>query len=268
VTQASKRCGVIGSPIAHSLSPVMHRAAYAALGLDWTYDAIEVPSGALAQFVDGCDQTWVGLSVTAPVKREAAEYAVTRSPVVESLGVANTLIGGPDGWHAVNTDVPGAVDALRERGIGAVTSVRFLGGGATVESLLLALRTLEASAIEVWVREPARFRRGTSRLPGTVDGVTVRRLGDPMDEPVDLLVSTVPAEAVPPEAVESARAVFDVVYDPWPSGLVSAASAIGLPVVTGLDLLAHQATRQVEVMTGEAVDVDLLRDAALEALAH
>jgi len=263
VTQAGKRCGVVGSPIAHSLSPVMHRAAYAELGLEWTYDAIEVPAGALAQFVDGCDQTWVGLSVTAPLKREAAEYAVTRSPVVESLGVANTLIGGPDGWHAVNSDVPGAVDALRERGIDAMTSVRFLGGGATVESLLLAVRTLEASAIEVWVRDPARF---LSR--GTMDGVTVRQLGEPMDEPVDLLVSTVPAEAVPPEAVESAGAVFDVVYDPWPTFLVSAASAAGLPVVTGLDLLAHQATRQVEVMTGDVVDVDLLRDAALEALAH
>lgn len=260
MTQASKRCGVVGSPIAHSLSPVMHRAAYSALGLEWTYDAIEVPAGALAQFVDGCDQTWVGLSVTAPLKREAAEYAVTRSPVVESLGVANTLIGGPDGWHAVNTDVPGAVDALRERGIDAVTSVRFLGGGATVESLLLAVRTLEASAIEIWVRDPARFRG--------IDGVTVRRLGEPMDEPVDLLVSTVPAEAVPVEAVESAGAVFDVVYDPWPTFLVSAASAAGLPVVTGLDLLAHQAARQVEVMTGEVFDVDLLRDAALEALAH
>ena len=260
MTQGSKRCGVIGSPIVHSLSPVMHRAAYAFLGLDWTYDAIDVPSGSLAQFVDGCDETWAGLSVTAPLKREAAEYAVTRSPVVESLGVANTLIGGPDGWHAVNTDVPGAVDALRERGIDAVASVRFLGGGATVESLLLAVRTLEASAIEVWVRDPARFPRG--------EGVTVRQLGEPMDEPVDLLVSTVPAEAVPPEAVESAGAVFDVVYDPWPTFLVSAASAAGLPVVTGLDLLVHQAARQVEVMTGEVVGVDLLRDAALEALAH
>jgi shikimate dehydrogenase len=259
---------VVGSPIAHSLSPVMHRTAYAALGLDWTYDAIDVPAGALARFVDGCDQTWVGLSVTAPLKREAAEYAVTRSPVVEALGVANTLIGGPDGWHAVNTDVPGAVDALRERGIDAVTSVRFLGGGATVDSLLLAVRALEASAIEVCVRDPARFPGGTSRLWGTVEGVTVRRLGDPIDEPVDLLVSTVPADAVPPGAVESAGAVFDVVYDPWPTFLVSAATAAGLPVVTGLDLLSHQAALQVELMTGESVDVDLLRDAALTVLEH
>jgi shikimate dehydrogenase len=260
MTQGNKRCGVVGSPIAHSLSPVMHRAAYAALGLDWTYDAIDVQPGMLASFVDGCDQTWVGLSVTAPLKREAAEYAVTRGLVVEELGVANTLIGGPDGWHAVNTDVPGAVDALRERGIDAVSSVRFLGGGATVHSVLLAVRALDASAIEVWVRDPAKFP--------PLDGVTVRRLGDPIDEPVDLLVSTIPADAVPPEAVESAGAVFDVVYDPWPTFLVSAASAAGLPIVTGLDLLAHQAALQVELMTGEAVDVDLLRDAALEALAH
>lgn len=257
---ATKRCGVIGSPIAHSLSPVMHRAAYAELGLDWRYDAIDVPAGSLASFVDGCDASWVGLSVTAPLKREAAEHAVTRSSVVEALGVANTLIGGPDGWHAVNTDVPGAVAALRERGIETVRSVRFLGGGATVDSLLLAVRELGASSIEVWLRDTGKFRQ--------TDGVTVRQLGDPIDSPVDLLVSTIPAEAVPPEAVESAGAVFDIVYDPWPTFLVSAAAAAGLPVVTGLDLLAHQAALQVELMTGETVDVDLLRDAALEALAH
>jgi shikimate dehydrogenase len=254
------RCGVLGSPITHSLSPAMHRAAYAALGLDWTYDAIEVPAGSLASFVDGCDESWLGLSVTAPLKREAAEYAVTRSSVVEELGVANTLIGGPDGWHAVNTDVPGAMEALRERGIDLVGSVRFLGGGATVQSLLLAVRELGASAIEVWVRDTARF--------APADGVTVRQLGEPIVEQVDLLVSTIPAEAVPPEAVESAGAVFDVVYDPWPTFLISAAAAAGLPIVTGLDLLAHQATLQVELMTGETVDVDLLRDAALEVLAH
>jgi shikimate dehydrogenase len=255
----NRRCGVVGSPIVHSLSPVMHRAAYAELGLDWRYDAIEVHAGSLASFVDGCDGAWVGLSVTAPLKREAAECAVTRSAVVEELGVANTLIGGPDGWHAVNTDVPGAVNALSERGVDAVSSVRFLGGGATVDSLILAVRELGASDIELWVRDPAKV---------SADDLTVRTLGEPMGEPVDLLISTIPAEAVPPEAVESAGAVFDVVYDPWPTFLVSAASAAGLSVVTGLDLLAHQAALQVDLMTGERVDVDLLRDSALKALAH
>ncbi|MFL6089785.1 MAG: shikimate dehydrogenase [Aeromicrobium sp.] len=259
MTQAGPaHAGVVGSPIAHSLSPAMHRAAYAALGLDWTYEPFEVEAGALADFVDGLDSSWVGLSVTAPLKREAAAHAVTRSAVVASLGVANTLIGGPDGWHAVNTDVPGAVAALRERGISSVSSVRFLGGGATVDSLLVAVRELGAADVEVLVRDPAKLRPS--------DGVTVRRLGEPIDGQVDLLISTVPTPAVPDDAVASADAVFDVVYDPWPTPLASAASDAGLPVVTGLDLLAHQATLQVELMTGEAVGPDVLRAAALAAL--
>jgi shikimate dehydrogenase len=260
-------CAVLGSPIAHSLSPAMHRAAYGQLGLDWSYDAIEVPAGGLAEFVDGLDSSWVGLSITAPLKREAAAYAATRSEVVRELGVANTLIGGPDaptgsarsGWHAVNTDVPGAVAALRERGITAVSSVRFLGGGATVDSLLLAVRQLGADDIEVWVRDPAKV------VP--VDGVSVRRLGDSVDRSVDLLVSTIPATAVPADAMASSSAVFDVVYDPWPTPLATAATEAGRPLVTGIDLLAHQAALQVELMTGETVAPGVLRDAALADLA-
>ncbi|HUQ00367.1 MAG TPA: shikimate dehydrogenase [Aeromicrobium sp.] len=255
----SAHCAVLGSPVAHSLSPAMHRAAYQQLGLDWSYEAIDVLPGELAPFLDGLDSGWVGLSVTAPLKREAAECAVTRSAVVKQLGVANTLIGGPDGWHAVNTDVPGAVAALREKDIARISSVRFLGGGATVDSLMLAVRELGAVDLEVWVREPAKV--------SPADGVTVRRLGDGFDGPVDLLVSTIPASAVPADAVASAAAVFDVVYDPWPTPLASAAEASGLDVVTGLDLLAHQAALQVELMTGETVAPGVLREAALAALA-
>jgi shikimate dehydrogenase len=238
----------------------MHRAAYRQLGLDWTYDAIEVPAGGLAAFVDDLDSSWVGLSITAPLKREAAAYAVTRSAVVKALEVANTLIGGPDGWHAVNTDVPGAVAALRERGITRLSSVRFLGGGATVDSLLLAVRELGADDVEVWVRDPSKV------VPA--DGVVVRRLDEAFDRSVDLLVSTVPASVVPSGAVESADAVFDVVYDPWPTPLAAAAVDAGRPAATGLDLLAHQAALQVELMTGETVAADVLRDAALSHLAR
>jgi shikimate dehydrogenase len=250
--------GVLGSPIGHSLSPVMHRAAYAVLGLDWTYEAIDVPAGGLAAFVDGLDGSWAGLSVTAPLKREAADHAATRGALVDVLGVANTLIGGPDGWHAVNTDVPGAVNALAERGITAVDTVRFLGGGATVDSLRLAVRELGASRVEVWLRDPSKLLEEPS--------VTVHHLDDPMVEPVDLLVSTVPSAAVPPDAWQLAGAVFDVIYDPWPTPLADSATGAGLAVVTGLDLLAHQAALQVELMTGEAVDPSILRDAALQSL--
>lgn len=249
---------MVGSPIAHSLSPAMHRAAYGELGLDWTYDAIEVSSGALASFVDRLDSDWAGLSVTSPLKREAAACAATRSPLVDDLGVANTLIGGIDGWHAVNTDVAGAVNALRECGIDQLDSVRFLGGGATVESLRLAVRELGASHIEVFVRDPSKV---------VDESVDVRPLEEPPAETVDLLVSTIPVAAVPHDAAATARAVFDVVYDPWPTPLASAAADQGRRVVTGVDLLAHQAALQVELMTGESVEPGLLREAALATLA-
>src|SRR5262245_61817694 len=124
------RCAVLGSPIGHSLSPAMHRAAYAALGLDWTYEAIEIGPGELAAFVAGLGPEWAGLSVTAPLKREAAQCATTATEVVHALGVANTLVHGPADWHAANTDVPGALNALAERGVTRATSVRILGGGA------------------------------------------------------------------------------------------------------------------------------------------
>jgi shikimate dehydrogenase len=258
-TLNSMKCAVLGSPIAHSLSPAMHRAAYAELGLDWTYEAADVPAGGLAGFVSGLDATWAGLSVTAPLKREAADFAATQGSIVAELGVANTLIGGPDGWHAVNTDVPGAVNALTERGITSVDSVRFLGGGATVDSLRLAVRELGATHVEVWLRDP-------DKLPEEA-GVTVHRLTDPMEGSVDLLVSTVPKAAVPPGAWEPARAVFDVIYDPWPTSLATAAADAGRLVVTGLDLLAHQAALQVELMTGQSVRPEVLRQAALTSLA-
>ncbi len=252
------KCAVLGSPIAHSLSPAMHRAAYAELGLDWTYEAIDIPAGGLAGFVGGLDATWAGLSITAPLKREAADLAATQGSIVAELGVANTLIGGVDGWHAVNTDVPGAVNALIERGVTEVESVRFLGGGATVDSLRLAVRELGATHVEVWLRDPDKLLEEA--------GITVHRLTDPMDASVDLLVSTVPASAVPSAAWESARAVFDVIYDPWPTPVTTAAADAGRPVVTGVDLLAHQAALQVELMTGQSIHPDMLRRAALRSL--
>jgi shikimate dehydrogenase len=136
--------------------------------------------------------------------------------------------------------------------------VRFLGGGATVDSLCLAVRELGASRVEVWVRDPSKMSADA--------GLDVRRLGDPMDEPADLLISTIPSDAVPPGVAESAGAVFDVIYNPWPTPLMRAAEAAGRPVISGLDLLAHQAALQVDLMTGASVDPATLREAALSAL--
>lgn len=262
-------CAVLGSPISHSLSPAMHRAAYAELGLDWSYEAVEVAAGDLAAFVAALGDDVRGLSVTAPLKREAAAVAHQCSGDVELLGVANTLIVEDGMLSAYNTDVPGGAAALSEGGIGSPVTARILGGGATAASIALTLVRLGVEQVEFVVRDPSRAAEAEAVVRGRGIAVTVRRMDDPLIEQVDLLVSTLPNEAVDArshELVDSARAVFDVVYDPWPTGLAKAAEAAGRPVVSGLDLLAHQAALQVELMTGSTVSPQLLRDAALAQL--
>jgi shikimate dehydrogenase len=264
------RCAVLGSPVAHSLSPAMHQAAYAELGLDWTYEAVAVPEGTLATFVEALGDDVRGLSVTAPLKREAAAAAHQRSEAVELLGVANTLVVEDGLRSAYNTDITGAVAALEERGLTAgLGSARIVGGGATATSVAYALATIGVAHLELFVREPARAQAARDVAERRGVEVTVRRIDEPMIDKVDLLVSTVPGDVIGSrshELVDGARAVFDVVYDPWPTRLVEAAEETGVPVLTGLDLLAHQAALQVELMTGSTVAPQLLRKAALAEL--
>lgn len=263
------RCAVLGSPIDHSLSPVMHRAAYAELGLDWTYEPVEVRAGALAEFLGALGDDVRGLSVTAPLKHEAAVAAHHRSEVVELLGVANTLVREDDRLSADNTDVPGAVSALAEHGISGVTSARILGGGATAASLAYALSGIGLQHLDLVVRDPDRAADTLAIARGVGLDVTVSALDASPSSRVDLVVSTVPVDAVADRAdvwVAGARALFDVVYDPWPTALASAAGSAGIPVVSGLDLLAHQAALQVVAMTGDVVEPGVLRAAALAQL--
>lgn len=269
------RCAVLGSPIAHSLSPAMHRAAYAELGLaDWTYEAVEVAEDALSGFLAGLEgDDWRGLSLTMPLKRVALGLVERSSEVATVVGSVNTILLGPDDGRGYgdNTDVPGAQGALRERGLDLPRSARIVGGGATATSIAYTLAALGLQDLEFVVRDAARadFAAQVARSAGA--DVIVQSFEHPLLEKVDLLVSTVPGDAIGSrshELVASSRAVFDVAYDPWPTPLATAAEQAGLEVVTGIDLLAHQAALQVELMTGSAVDPDLLRRAALTALTH
>lgn len=264
------RAAVLGSPIAHSLSPAMHRAAYRVLGLDWSYGAFDVAEGELTEFVSEHRQGWRGFSVTAPLKREAAVIGAERDRIVDTLGVANTLVAIDGGWSASNTDVPGAINALREVGVDRLSTVRILGAGATAASLALACRRLGADRVELRVRDEARAA-GTARAIEALDmTVSVEPLAVAVTETVDLVVSTVPGRAIAGREhafVGAAEVVFDVVYDPWPTALSKSAQVDGTASVTGLDLLAHQAVLQVDLMTGRGVDPQVLRDAATRELA-
>jgi len=216
------RAAVLGSPVAHSLSPVLHAAGYAALGLaDWTYGRVELQAAELPGFVAGLDDDWRGLSLTMPLKEACLEVAIDHTPLARRAASGNTLVRLPEGgWLADNTDVPGLVDALRPAWQAGWASAAVLGAGATARSALLALAGLEVPRVNVYARNQAK---GEWFL-------------------------TWAATAAP--EVERQGLLFDAVYAGWPTPLARTAAAAGLTVVGGLDLLVHQAARQFELFTG------------------
>jgi shikimate dehydrogenase len=268
----------VGDPIAHSLSPVLHRAAYAVLGLDWTYDAHRVPAGELAGFVAGLGESWRGLSLTMPLKREVLDVATGASRQALLAGGANTLVRDAHGWWADNTDVPGAAAALRERAAGPdgrvdVTRAVIVGGGATATSAGLALADLGCRHVELLVRSPDRAeetRRSLAAHPGAPE-VVVGPIAGLDAVRADVVVSTVPTSAQVPDLlrrVAQVPVVFEVVYDPWPSPLAAAALGDGRTLVSGLDLLVHQAALQCEAFTGVTAPLEAMRAAGEAALAE
>lgn len=268
---AGRRAGVLGDPIEHSLSPVLHRAAFASLGLDWHYDAHRVPAGTLADFLKGCGPEWVGVSMTMPLKREAMALLSEVTARGRAAGAVNTLLFTPQGWRGDNTDIPGAAAALRERGIDRVGSATLLGGGATAASTGWALLDLGCTVVDILVREPARAAETVQVLSQHPSAPTLR-VGLLAEDEVrgDVVVSTIPASAQDDSLLERCSgvpALFEVLYDPWPTPL--AAAAQGRPVVSGLDLLIHQAAVQCQHFTGaEATEVvQVMRVAGEQALA-
>ncbi|GAB3864964.1 shikimate dehydrogenase [Nocardioides maradonensis] len=265
------RCAVIGDPIAHSLSPVLHRAGYDALGLaGWEYDAVRVPAGGLAAFLEAVGDDVRGLSVTAPLKREALAAADGVTERARLAGGANTLVRDDIRWAADNTDLPGAVAAIRERFSGPLHEGVVLGGGATAASTGLALIELGVERLSLAVRDPGRAAETISALMAHPAGprVDVIHLTDARAS--DIVVSTIPVAAQSPELVArmaGTPVLFEVTYNTWPTPLAAAAAEAGDVVVSGLDLLVHQAVLQFGMFTTAPGPLEAMRAAGEAALA-
>lgn len=269
------RAAVLGSPVAHSLSPVLHRAGYAALGLQgWEYDRHEVDVAGLPAFVGGLDETWRGLSLTMPLKEAALAVADHSSEIARRAGAANTLVRRDDGgWDATNTDVAGVAAALRPHLPGPVRRALVLGAGATARSCVLALAELGVTTLTVRARDTAK---AADLLAWALDAEVGLRNGsvatiDPwVTTRDDIVVSTVPPAAGDAVAAtvpaEHGGVLLDVVYAGWPTPLARAAGAAGMTVVSGLDLLVHQAAEQFRLFTGRAAPVGAMHEAGLAAL--
>ncbi|MGP3969109.1 shikimate dehydrogenase [Streptomyces sp. 6N223] len=270
----ARRAAVLGSPIGHSLSPALHRAAYAALGLrGWTYGRYEVDEARLPAFLSGLGPEWAGLSLTMPLKRAVIPLLDEISDTAASVEAVNTVVFAAEGRRlGENTDIPGMVAALRERGVDRVDSAAVLGAGATASSALAALGQLCDGEVTAYVRTPARAAE--MRAWGERLGVAVRTADwsgahRALDAP--LVIATTPAgatDSLAPAAPAAPGTLFDVLYDPWPTPLAAAWEDRGGRVVGGLDLLVHQAVLQVELMTGTApAPVKDMREAGEAAIA-
>jgi shikimate dehydrogenase len=275
------KAAVLGSPIAHSLSPVLHRAAYRELGLDgWTYQAIECDEQGLPGVLAGCGEDWAGLSLTMPLKRAVLPLLDRVEPLAAETGAANTVVFHGGRRHGHNTDTPGMIAALNEAcgaespglAVGAGSEVLILGGGATARSALAAVCGLGIPAVTAAVRERARAGDLLAAADRLGMEVALIPFGEPADASPDLLVSTVPAGAAGIYAQRIARrallphALLDVIYHPWPTPLATAARQRGAAVAGGFDLLLHQAALQVTLMTGLSAPLAPMRAAGLAAL--
>jgi shikimate dehydrogenase len=265
---ARRHAAVLGHPVDHSLSPVLHRAAYSELGLAWDYERIDVTIEQLPRFVRSRDSSWAGLSLTMPLKQAVLPLLDEVDQLAAATGAANTVVFRDGRRLGFNTDVDGLVSALDEQQAGHGPAV-VLGAGATARSAVAALARRGSSWVTAYVRRP----EAADDLRATADAVGVElvvlgwdRAAEGLD--ADVVVATVPRGAADGLAATLPRSVatlLDVVYDPWPTALAGAWAGRGGAVASGLDLLLHQAIGQIRLMTGFDAPVAVLRTALLAA---
>lgn len=274
---SARRLAVLGSPIAHSLSPALHRAAYAALKLDWRYDAVQVPAGGLRTFLSSRGADWLGLSLTMPLKHEIQAQLDGIDRIAAQTGSVNTvLFGEVDGRRTLqgfNTDVTGLVRALAEAGVRRAAHVTLLGAGATAASALVAAAELGAELVDVLLRTPAKaadlIELGQS-LGVVVRVLPLTDLPDPARSS-DLVISTLPGGTVLDfefsAELRRQALLFDVSYSPWPGTLARSWSAVGGTAVSGESMLLHQALIQVRIFaSGDPFEPLPDEDAVLAAM--
>ena len=270
---STNNLAVVGSPIGHSKSPLLHAAAYRALGLDWNYERHEVSEGSLPSFVGRLDSTWRGLSVTMPLKREAFALAASHDAHALYTGAVNTLAMSYSGAHRVmngyNTDVFGITCALTAAGSQGIDHAVIIGGGATAESALVALDELGAGYVSVALRDTSKAQ-ALEALGGRI-GIDVR-IADlaALDRlaPASVAISTVPGSAnlSLDDLARPERAVLlDVAYDVWPSPRAAEWTSRGGISVSGLSMLVFQALKQVRIFVANAPDLPLPDEAAIAA---
>lgn len=234
---AKTHLAVLGSPIEHSKSPLIHAAAYRALGLDWDYGRYRIEVDELSSFLSMRDESWRGFSLTMPLKEAGFELSVPSCPVASATGIVNTLLQTESGWEGYNTDSFGIQQAVREHSSEVFDIITVLGSGATARSAINAARQIAPEArIELFARREVE-----------IDGIVSAPLeGFYSSEAGGLTISTLPGTVLHPSLNVSENAVIlDVAYSPWPSKLSTSWASINR--ISGLEMLLWQALIQVRI---------------------
>lgn len=269
---------VIGSPIAHSLSPVIHRAAWEQLGIDgWEYRRAEVTEESLPTFIGQLDESFRGLSVTMPCKQAVMPLLDAIDPLASAVGAVNTVVPSAGMLAGFNTDVTGIASAIRRAcsrsGIPVPSSALVLGARATASSALAALGELGITTTTVAARRfggPGSVISAASRLGVSVEQVMWSDVSAVASAAAraDVLISTLPAGVADPIASRLApregQILLDVIYSPRDTALRTTFEKAGGVVAEGTDMLVYQGAAQVQLMTGRSPDPAVMRH-ALEA---
>jgi shikimate dehydrogenase len=281
--RVSRRAAVLGHPISHSKSPALHRSAYAKLGLDIEYSAIDVTVERLPAFMAGLEDgdNWCGLSVTMPLKTAMVAQVDEVRGAGADLGVINTVAfeATEHGVRRVghNTDVAGIVEAVKNAGVREQPNSAILGGGGTSAAAIAALHELGAQHVEVYVRDAGRAVEAKAAAAAVGLSIELRPMTEAAEGSAgaDLVISTLPPRAADSIAEQLDRlpdgklpdgklpdgvwgVLLDVAYDPWPSRIAEAWHSRGGVVVPGLEMLLYQAVEQIRLFSGADVTADVI----------
>ncbi len=273
VNGATRVVGIIGWPVVESLSPAIHNAAFAALGLDWTYVPLPVPRGELRAAVEGLSAMgFAGANVTMPHKTDAAALMGSLSEDAERLRAVNTIVLGPAGPAGHNTDAPG-FDRFLRHDAGFEPEGRaalILGAGGVARACALALARGGAARITVAARDQAKVALLRSSLDGLMNEVEVVAFEGATTVAADLVVNATPlganGEMLPVPPFRPEMLAVDLLYRPSATPFLDAAETANCPAFGGLGLLLHQAALSFELWTGRTAPLAVMSAAAASEL--
>jgi shikimate dehydrogenase len=281
ISPSTQFCMVIGDPISHSLSPAIHNAAYAELGLDFVYVACRVKDVRNTMAGMRAMENFRGMSVTLPHKMEVMQYLDRIADVDRAIGAVNTVVREPQGLAGLNTDGPGALKALLDAGVELTgKSVLMLGSGGAARAIAFTLATERSLAdlclLDIdtaMVSTLAADLRSATAVSVTSNPMSDEALSTAMAV-ADIIVHCTPigmhpdtgATLVPPALFRPRQVVFDVVYTPLETRLLRDAAARGLCTISGMELFVNQAVLQFEHFTGVEAPAELMRSVVMEQL--